>query len=117
MKRLDSVSIVASLAWLLGACAAAPPPELTAARYDVHAASGGELAAVDSIDVREARNALSEADACLERLGDADVARDLAYVAERRLERARVMARIAARIEQEQPTPATRRQHEVSAER
>jgi len=103
---------------LLGACATAPPAELTAARYDVHAASGGELAVVDSVDVSEARNALSEADACLERLGDTDIARDLAYVAERRLERARVMARIAARIDSDEIAARPHRaRHQESAER
>lgn len=106
------------LAMLACACATAPPAELTAARNDVHAASGGELAVADSIDVREARNALSEADACLERLGDTDVARDLAYVAERRLERARVVARIAARIDSDEIATRPRRtRHQVSAER
>ena len=96
-------SMIAVFAWSFGAVAAgacAPPPaELTAARAEVQRASGSELAEADSPDVLEARRLVQEADACVEQLCDPEVIRDLAYIARRRIERARIVARTASRID------------------
>ncbi len=99
MKAMRTIAMACvGISWLLGACAP-PPAELAAARVQVREAAGGELATVASRDVNEARNLLREADACVDRMGDPDVVRDLAYVAQRRIDRARIVARTNAQIE------------------
>jgi hypothetical protein len=100
MERIHGIGISLALAFALSGAACAPPPaELQAARAEVQRASGGELAQAASADVCEARRLIQEADACVEQLCDQDVIRDLAYIAHRRIEHARIVARTSARID------------------
>jgi hypothetical protein len=98
-NRLLLGSLLAFAFALAATGCATTPPELQIARAEVQQAAGGELARADSTDVYEARRVVQEADTCVEQLCDADVIRDLAYIAHRRIERARVVARISSRID------------------
>jgi hypothetical protein len=97
----------------LGACAVEPPVELTSARVELDQASGSEAAAESPADLQQARIAIREADACVDRSCDPDVARDLAYVASRRVLRAQTAAQIAEQVRVQQD--AYRRHQEAAS--
>jgi hypothetical protein len=100
MKRIHGIATSLGFAFALVCAACEPPPsELQVARAEVQSASGGELAQADSTDVGEARRLIQEADACVEQLCGQEVIRDLAYIARRRIERARIVARTSSRID------------------
>ncbi len=81
MRRLTCIAVLAA------ACAHAPP-ELTAARKDY-------VNAQPSADLSEARAALDLATKEFERDGDSERARELAYIARRRIDTANSKARLA----------------------
>jgi hypothetical protein len=64
-------------------------------------------------DLEQARVAIRDADACLERGCNSDVARDLAYVASRRVLRAQTEAQIAEQVRVQQD--AYRRHQEAAS--
>ncbi len=85
----------------LAACAETPA-ELTCARVAITQASGSEAREGSPADIERARAAVREADQCIENGCNVDVARDLAYVASRRVQRAETEARIAEQVRVQQ---------------
>ena len=94
-----------AVAGLLGGCAAATAPrELVNARTAYKRASGGVTAQVAPAELHVARLALSEAERSFEDEPDSYRTRDLAYVAERRVQLAEATASIT--IEQQRQAQA-----------
>jgi len=95
MKRTMSLIILAGAAVLCG-CAASVPSELTNARLAYERASAGPAAELVPADLHTAHEALGRAEKSFKKDSDSYRTRDLAYAAQRKAEKAGVLASIAA---------------------
>lgn len=80
------------LALGLAACASTPPKELADARAAYQQISEGRAAELAPADVHKARLALEEAERAFDEEGDAQVTRDLSYIALRKAQLADIVA-------------------------
>jgi len=87
-----TATIVAFAAWL-SACATTPPTELLDARSAYVSSSRGLAARLTPADIEEGKALLDRANLEFDRHGDTSTCRDLAYMAQRKLDLADVKAR------------------------
>lgn len=98
-----------ALGLLALACATAPPPELIAARNMVADAKQDPLVEQRaSVELYEAEQALERADRAWDLQGDSDEAAHLAYVTERKVERAQLAASAREAVAQAETLAAQR---------
>lgn len=79
---------------VLGACASSPPRELLDARVAYHEASQSRAPELASTELLTARESLKRAEFAFAEDGDETYVRDLAYIAERRAEFARMQSKV-----------------------
>src|SRR6478735_7856028 len=96
MKIRNQTMIVTTLALagMVSACATtAPPPQLIEARSTYTSSSNGLTAKLSPTELYDAKKVLDKADQEFDQHGDTNECRDLAYIAQRKLELANVKAR------------------------
>jgi outer membrane protein OmpA-like peptidoglycan-associated protein len=87
------IATVLALAGLTGACATTAPPQLVEARSTYTASSSGLAATLSPTELYDAKKVLDKANREFDQNGDTNECRDLAYIAQRKLELAEVKAR------------------------
>jgi len=87
------IATVLALAGVTGACATTAPPQLVEARSTYPSSSSGLVATLSPTELYDAKKVLDKANLEFDKHGDTNDCRDLAYIAQRKLELAEVKAR------------------------
>ena len=88
-----SLFAIAAFAGLMSACATTPPPQLVDARTAYTASSNGLAAKLTPTELHDAWIVLAKANKEFDENGDTTECRDLAYIAQNKLQLADVKAR------------------------
>ncbi|MCA9513526.1 MAG: DUF4398 and OmpA-like domain-containing protein [Myxococcales bacterium] len=87
-RRITAIAPALLLGLSLGACASAPPTELRQARVEYRAAANGDAREYAPIELREAHDALMDAEKAFDQDGDERATRDKANIAFREAQQA-----------------------------